>query len=104
MNEVEDIKVLLKKIEEYKKIYNNTIEDFDDRLHKTLFNYQTSVDNFHKVIKELYELSGSDEVRKFLDLKIKDLDKAYKAYEEIRTIWPELFQPSEEELNDTKDA
>ena len=91
-------------MEQIEKFHNNTIEDFDDRLHKTLFNYQTSVDNFHKVIKELYELSKSDEVKKFIDLKMKDLDKAYKAYDEIRTIWPELFQPSEEELNDTKDT
>lgn len=90
----------MKEIEDF---HNNTVSDFDDRLHKTLFNYQTSVEHFHKIIKEVYELSKGDEVRKFLDLKKEDLEKAYGAYDNIRTIWPELFT-NEEELNDTENT
>lgn len=101
MNEVEDVKVLLKKIEDYKKIYTKNAKDLNDRIHITLVNYQASAFKFHSSIYDVYTKSD-DKHKKLFEEHFNDLEVAYTLFNETAELWPEVFV--KEEQNDTEDS
>lgn len=88
-------------MEKLEKYHNDVINDLDSRIHKTLYNYETSVHKFHDSIIDSYN-KISDEDKRVIEEHFEDLKLAYDSFNETVEIWPELFK--KEETNDTEES
>ena len=100
LHELDDVKTYIRKIQELEEFHNKTMNDLDDRIKRTLNNYNTSVKNFHETLKAVYETTEDVNTKQLMDDSTVVLSEAYDLFNDIIQIWPEFFG-EEEDKNDT---